>query len=285
MTSTREISKAFNRKASQYEKTAKVQKEIGSRLFERLDYLKLEPRYILDLGCGTGLFTQLLKKKYPKAQVVGLDIARAMLDISKQKHSWRSKWQVVNGDMHTLPFPSGLFDLVFSSQTIHWSSNAPLLFNELNRIMNQGGCLMFSTLGPDSLKELKTAWSKVDGYAHANDFMDMHDLGDIMLKASFVDPVVDMEYLSVHYPSVEALLKALKDQGVRNIHSNRNQGVTTPHQLKVLKQAYTTLQTEEGQIPLTYEVVYGHAWKGSTHKAQNGSETVIPISQIKKVNN
>ncbi|WP_045105369.1 malonyl-ACP O-methyltransferase BioC [Legionella hackeliae] len=276
-----EICNTFNKHATEYQQAAKIQHEIGQRLFERLDYLKINPRYILDLGCGPGLFSFHLKKKYPQAEIVGLDLARNMLLEAKKKQGWwRNKWPLINGDMTSLPFAAGTFDLVFANQTIHWAQPLSSVIRELNRVMNVNGCLMFSTLGPDTFKELKQAWQVADQYAHTNEFADMHDIGDCLLKERFLDPVVDMELLTVHYGNLKKLLINLKAQGVRNINSKRNEGLTGKEAWQVFEEAYKALCTVEGKYPLTYEVVYGHAWKGEQRVVGDGTETLIPISQI-----
>ncbi|KTD66109.1 malonyl-ACP O-methyltransferase BioC [Legionella spiritensis] len=282
MNLNKEICKSFNQHAADYEQAALVQHEIGTRLFERLDYLRITPRYVLDLGCGTGVFTRLLKKKYPSAEIIGTDIAHAMLLQSRKKQGWRTKWPLVNADMARLPFATGLFDLVFANQVLHWSTSLSATFRELSRVMNAGGCLMFSTLGPDTFKELRQAWSLVDRHAHVNDFVDMHDIGDDLLAEQFLDPVVDMEVLTMRYSSLPQLLHSLKAQGVRNVNPSRNKGLTGKGSQDALAGAYQSLCTEEGKYPLTYEVVYGHAWKGEMRLTGQGSETFIPVSAIRR---
>ncbi|KTD21523.1 malonyl-ACP O-methyltransferase BioC [Legionella lansingensis] len=276
-----EICNTFNKHAAEYEQAAKIQNEIGQRLFERLHYLKINPRYVLDLGCGTGLFTLQLKKRYPKAEIIGLDLAQAMLLESRKKQSWRRKWSLVNGDMTALPFATGAFDLIFANQAIHWSESLDMVIRELNRVMNVAGCLMFSTLGPDTFKELKQAWRLADDHhAHTNEFMDMHDIGDCLLHERFLDPVVDMELITVHYGNLKQLLANLKAQGVRNINPKRNEGLTGKNAWLDFEKAYKELLTKEGKYPLTYEVIYGHAWKGEQRRTGDMTETFIPISQI-----
>ena len=279
MNSSQEICNAFHRCASDYEAAAVAQKEIGSQLFERLDYLKIEPRYVLDLGCGTGLFTQKLKKKYPKATVVGVDLAYAMLDKAKSSQSWRAHPAWLRADMHVLPFSNGLFDLVFSNQVFHWSPDYPALIREVNRVMNSGGCLMFSTLGPDTFQELRTAGEQ---HAHANDFLDMHDVGDILLAEQFLDPVVDMEQLVLRYKRWPDLLRSLQKQGVRNINPKRNQGLTGRQHWAEFEALVLKHRTPEGKYPLTYEVLYGHAWKGEPRQTTQGIETSIPVSVLRR---
>lgn len=282
MNSKAEISNAFNHHAIEYEHVAEVQHEIGERLIERLAYLMMQPMHVLDIGCGPGVLTHRLKRHYPKAHIVGLDFAHQMLKIANAKQPWRRKCSFVNADMATLPFATGQFDLIFSNQVIHWSDSLSALFREFNRVLRPGGCLMFSTLGPDTFRELRQAFKTVDGYTHVNDFLDMHHIGDCLLNEKFVDPVVDMDMLTAHYPSLSQLLYGLKSQGVRNIHAQRNPGLTGKRSWHAFEQAMTLLRTTDNQFPLTYEVVYGHAWKGMQRRTEQGIETFISVEQLKK---
>ncbi|MGQ3892399.1 malonyl-ACP O-methyltransferase BioC [Legionella sp. CNM-4043-24] len=280
MNPEKEICNAFNRHAFEYEQAAKVQNEIGERLFERLDYLKINPRYVLDLGCGTGVLSRRLKAKYPDACLVSLDLAYAMLkQTGKKQRLWR-KWPLVNADMNQLPFSDAVFDLVFANQVIHWSEPLSRVIQELNRVMKAQGCLMFSTLGPDTFLELRQAFAGADGYTHTNSFADMHDVGDCLLSERFLDPVMDMERLTVHYPDLSALIHNLKAQGVRHINPARNPGLTGRGVWQAFEKGYQVLRTAEGKYPLSYEVVYGHAWKGEQRRVGETVETFVPISAI-----
>ena len=281
MSFSEEICNAFHRRASDYEAASVAQQEIGSQLFERLDYLKIEPRYVLDLGCGTGLFTKQLKKRYPKAIVVGVDLAQAMLCEAKSNQGWRAHPEWLRADMHALPFADGLFDLVFSNQVFHWTPDYAALIREVNRVMNPGGCLMFSTLGPDTFQELRSSDDDEQTHAHANDFLDMHDVGDILLAEQFLDPVVDMEQLVLRYKSWPDLLRSLRKQGVRNINPKRNAGLTGRKHWAAFEAAAEKTRTAEGKYPLTYEVLYGHAWKGEPRQITQGAETSIPVSALR----
>lgn len=281
MTLSTEICNAFNQNAHSYENAALVQNEIGERLFERLNFLKITPQYVLDLGSGTGLFSQALKKRYPKANIIGLDLAFAMLTETKKKQSWRFNWPLVNGNMSALPFADGVFDLVYANQVIHWSDSLSLVLSELYRVMHVGACFMFSTLGPDTFKELTHAFALADNYTHCNTFRDMHEIGDCLNILKFQDPVVDMEMITVHYGELSKLLLSLKAQGVRNVHSARNRGLTGKESWRAFEKAYQQFQTEEGKCPLTYEAVYGHAWKGEL-PVPSQHETRISISEIRR---
>lgn len=280
MNEKREICNAFNAHAADYEQAAKVQIEIGERLFERLHYLKIQPRYVLDLGCGTGVFSHQLKKHYPQAQIIGLDMSFNMLKHAKSKQSWRRKWDLVCSDMVALPFADGLFDMIFANQVIHWAHPLSAVLSELNRVMNPQGCLMFSTLGPDTFIELRQAFAAADSFAHVNDFPDMHDVGDQLLANFFLDPVMDMEILTAHFTSLPKLLHSLKRQG-RNTSAARNPGLTGKQSWRRFEKAMAALCTPEGKYPLTYEVVYGHAWKGAQRRTEKGVETSISVAQLK----
>ena len=277
-----EIRNSFNRHAAQYEHFSRVQQEIGRRLFERLSYLKNIPTCVLDLGCGTGYFSQLLQTLYPKAQIVGVDIAHSMLTQAKIKQDADNHWSLLNADMRCLPFDASTFDLVFANQVIHWSFPMQQILQEINRVMSAEGCLMFSTLGPDTFIELKQAFSRADPYTHVNDFVDLHIVGDCLLQELFIDPVVDRECLTAHYSSLTALLSSLKAQGVRNVHPARNLGLTGRSTWRIFTEAMAASKTSKGDYPLSYEVIYGHAWKGTLHRHTQGTQARIPISMLRR---
>jgi malonyl-CoA O-methyltransferase len=262
-----EIQSSFDMHAQEYREAAVMQKEIGARLLERLLYIKLQPNRVLDLGCGPGLFTQVLQDDYPKASVIGYDIAYNMLSILQKDHP---QVPLVNGDMMQLPFASASFDLIFANQVIHWAESLPQVFQELYRILTPGGCLLLTTLGPDTFQEIHHAFHNIDSYVHANVFRDMHDIGDVLLATHWQDPVMDVERLTAQYPTVDQLLKSLKAQGVRNLNPQRPNGLMGRQRWNKFTQSLGT--------SLTYEVIYGHAWKGVQYKEQN--ETFVAVSAI-----
>ena len=187
--------------------------------------------------------------------------------------------------MTQMPFADGVFDLIFANQTLHWETPMSNVLREISRVMNYDGCLLFSTLGPDTFLELAQAWSSADKHAHTNSFMDMHDLGDVLMKECFIDPVVDQERLTGQYSSLPELLVSLKKQGVRNVNQARNAGLTGKQARRTFEQAYELLKTPEGKYPLTYEVVYGQAWKGAQRNTSTGDKEVfIPVSAIRRTN-
>jgi malonyl-CoA O-methyltransferase len=109
----------------------------------------------------------------------------------------------------------------------------------------------------------------------------MHIIGDSLMAERFLEPVVDMEILTVHYETSPALVRGLKAQGVRNVHANRNKGLTGRKSWENFTTAYETIRTLEGKYPLTYEIIYGHAWKGKQGVTEKGVETYFPISQLR----
>ena len=277
----KEVSKSFNKSSSKYEVLAEVQNAIGRRLIARLAYLKIAPKYILDLGCGPGNFTKELKELYPKAHVVGLDLAINMLDVAKSKQTWRKKWSLVNADMQLLPFENAQFDLIFSNQVIHWGESIPLVLKELNRVLAINGCLMFTTLGPDTFIELKESFKSVDNFAHVIDFLDMHDIGDILLAEHYENPVIDMEKLTIKYAKLASLLLSLQGQGVKNINPKRRSTLTGKNRWINFENEMLKFKTNDDKYPLTYEVIFGHAWKGNLKSLQNGSEAVISVDDLR----
>jgi malonyl-CoA O-methyltransferase len=281
MKSILEIGQAFNSHATEYEGEAQIQLEIGQRLFERLDYLKISPRSILDIGCGPGTFLPQLSQQYPNAEIVALDIAHAMLAIAQSKQSLEQQWHVLNADMHQMPFANGQFDLIFSNQVLHWSHSLPQVLAEWQRVLRPGGCLLFSTLGPDTFQELRYAFQQVDAYAHVNTFHDMHHVGDCLLAQQFLDPVVDMETISMHYSSLPNLLTSLKAQGVKNIHANRKAGLTGKDSWRRFEHYMMLSKTPTHKYPLTYEVVYGHAWRSEHQRIHHNGEATISIAELK----
>ena len=280
MTIKQEIINSFSKSATSYDTLAKVQHEIGKRLLERLDYIKIEPKAVLDMGCGTAAFSKLLKKKYPNASIVSMDISHEMLKVAKKKQRWSLKrYRLCNADMEALPFKANSFDLVFSNQAVHWGSALELVFNEVNRAMCSDGLFIFSTLGPDTFKEIRQSWGKVDDFSHVNQFTDMHDVGDDLVKSFFADPVIDMEYITLKYSKLKKLFHDIKGQGVKNVTTMRRKGLTGKKAWAGFEKAYESLADSDKKYPLTYEVIYGHAWKG--RMKNKGSDTFIPISSLK----
>jgi malonyl-CoA O-methyltransferase len=271
----REVRRAFSKAAAHYDASAVLQREVCSRMLERLDYIKLQPKRILDAGSGTGSGTRQLAQRYPAAQLVALDIAMGMLHAAGGRSGW---WQKLFGgakhlqlcaDVEALPLAAQSVEMVWSNLTVQWCNDLPATFVELNRVIKVDGMVMFSTFGPDTLKELRTAFSGMDGYIHVNRFADMHDIGDMLVAAGFAEPVMDMEYITLTYDDVKAVMQDLRSIGAHNATAGRAPGMMGKEKWARIAQNYETLR-RNGKLPATFEVIYGHAWKVQPKRMADG---------------
>ncbi|MCG5513308.1 malonyl-ACP O-methyltransferase BioC [Ectothiorhodospira shaposhnikovii] len=270
----------FDRAASSYDEAAVLQKEVCSRLLERLAWIRLQPARVLDAGTGTGQGLRGLRRRYRGARAVGLDLSPSMLRQAGKGGGWWRKPGLVCADVEALPFADAGFDLIFSSLTIQWCNDLDRTFAGFRRVLAPGGLLMFTTLGPDTLHELRSAWEAVDGHAHVNAFLDMHDVGDALVRAGFADPVMDVERITVTYPRMGRLMRDLQAIGATNALLGRGRGLTTPSRLRAAEAAYESFRNAEGVLPATYEVIYGHAWVTATPAPSPMPERgVIPIAR------
>jgi malonyl-CoA O-methyltransferase len=258
--SKRKIRRAFDRAADSYDAAAVLQKEVCSRLLEKLEYIKLSPQLILDAGVGTGEAVAPLMKRYKKSRLVVLDLSERMLAKATSHGSLLRKPELVCADIEHLPFSEDSFELIFSSLTLQWCSDLQATMADMLRVLKPGGLLMFSTFGPDTLKELRACWSQIDDAVHVNEFTDMHDVGDGLLQAGFADPVMEAETITVNYETIDRLMADLRAIGANATAEGGRAGLTAPSVLTKLRQAYESYRVDE-LLPASYEVVYGHAWK------------------------
>ncbi len=256
-----DIADSFSKAAPHYEASAFLQKEAASRLLERLDIMNISPKNILDAGCGTGFCTRILNKAFSKAKTVGVDIAPGMIEHANKQNGFFNKIDYQVADIEKLPFADNTFELVFSNLTVQWLIGATSVFEELNRVLKPGGLLIFSTLGPDTLMELRESWQQVDKNVHVNSFFDMHIVGDQVHNAHFENTVMDRDVITLTYQTMIGLMKDLKAIGAQNMDTGRQKGLMGKSKFEKLKKAYDSFRWDDGQLPATYEVVYGHAWK------------------------
>ena len=202
------IAAHFGRAAETYDAHDVLQREVVARAVERLQYMVLDPLRILDLGAGTGRCARALAERYRKAQLVQCDLALAMLQASRRHvPRWFSRHRFVCADAERLPFADATFDLVFSSLALQWCEDLPATFSGVRRTLREGGLFLFTTLGPDTLHELRAAFAAVSGAPHVHRFIDMHDVGDLLGRAGFADPVMEAEHITVEYDDVLTLLR------------------------------------------------------------------------------
>lgn len=251
--------RAFERAADGYDEAAVLQQEIGRRLIDRLDVIRCNPGRILDLGAGTGECAHSLMQRFPSADMVALDIAGAMLRKTQQRIGNTNQLSCICADGEHLPFADNSFDFIFSNLMLQWCTELEPVFSELRRVLTPGGLLLFTSFGPDTLMELRASWSGVDGYTHVNSFIDMHHVGDALVTTRWAEPVIDTERITVTYREVSTLMQDLKHIGAHNVTRHRPRGLTGRQKMNKVIEAYEQFR-EDGVLPASYEVVYGHAW-------------------------
>jgi malonyl-CoA O-methyltransferase len=271
------VRRSFERAAHGYDRAAVLQREVGERLLAHLDPITIDPARMIDLGSGTGHFFEALRKRYPRAELVGVDFALGMLEIARARGSWwrrafGSPVRLVCADAERLPLAGTSSQLVFSNLALQWC-RYEAVFAEASRVLAPGGLLLFSTFGPDTLKELRAAFRAVDAHQHVNHFVDMHDLGDALVGAGFADPVMEMETLTLEYASVEAIARDLKAIGAHNVLPGRPRGLSGRGRWKKMAERYESLR-RGGALPATFEVVYGHAWKVAPKRTADGRQVI-----------
>jgi malonyl-CoA O-methyltransferase len=251
-----------------------LRREIAARMHERLSLVKIVPQRVLDAGCGTGPDLGTLQKTYPAAQIIGLDASSAMLAEAKAPApAMRSLNQMLSrlmpakagvdllcGDFGSLPFGPNSLDLVWSNLALHWHPQPDRVFAEWRRVLRVDGLLMFSNFGPDTFKELRTAFAELDESPHTLPFVDMHDFGDQLVEAGFSTPVMDAERITVTYATVEALLADVRAIG-GNPLATRRRGLVGRAAWKRMVDALEAGRGADGKIGLSFEVIYGHAFR------------------------
>jgi malonyl-CoA O-methyltransferase len=282
----RALRRSFERAAATYDAAAVLQNEVCQRMLGRLDFVKQDPAVILDAGCGTGNALGALARRYPAARVIALDIA---LHMAERARARTPRWRRLLGraapialcaDVEHLPVATASCTLVWSNLVLQWVDDPASSFAEMHRVLTPGGLLMFSTFGPDTLKELRSAYDGTDRHVHVNRFIDMHDLGDMLSHCGFADPVMDMEQITLTYSAVRGLMRDLKAIGARNLMRGRPAGLSGKHALATVVQRYEAFR-REGRLPATFEIVYGHAWKPQPRLGPSG-RPVIDIKAEKR---
>ncbi len=248
-----EVATSFSRSATHYDSVARLQREVGERLLTRLEAVSSTPATVLDLGCGTGAFLPELARRFPGAQYIGLDLAAGMVEFARRRHPGTALWLV--GDAEALPLAADSVDLVYSSLAIQWCQRPALLFSELARVLRPGGKCVFTTLGPGTLHELRSAWAAVDGHRHVNDFSSPAELSEAGALPGMRIRLAS-ECLRMQYRQVRELLSELKTLGAHNMNRQRPAGLTGRRTLLGMFEAYE--QWREGDmLPATYDVIYG----------------------------
>ncbi|WP_082493691.1 methyltransferase domain-containing protein [Massilia sp. Leaf139] len=251
-----------------------LRREIAARMHERLSLVKIVPQRVIDAGCGAGPDLGTLQKTYPAAQIVGIDASPAMLEGAKAPAApmrslngmlsrlmpAKAGVDLLCGDFGSLPFGPNSVDLVWSNLALHWHPQPDRVFAEWRRVLRVDGLLMFSNFGPDTFKELRTAFAALDETPHTLPFVDMHDFGDQLVEAGFSTPVMDAERITVTYGTVAALLADVRAIG-GNPLATRRRGLIGRAAWRRMVDALEAMRGADGKIGLSFEVIYGHAFR------------------------
>ena len=274
------IAASFNQAVKSYNRANVIHREVGQRLLENLQLMQIEPQVILDLGAATGLYSKALAKYYPKTRVVAVDIAWDMLRHARRHRAWFKQQGFVCANSYQLPFQDNSVDLVFSNLMLHWCTDYEQVIQEVRRGLKPEGLFLFASLGPDSLKELRQALVASGSDISLHDFTDMHDVGDALVRQQFQGPVMEAEFITFHYPSVDKIMADLTDTGAALLLDDPEQQLKS--QLPAIGDAYP-IETGANKLPLTYEVIIGHGWGPKTRapaNQQQGNEVHIPLTKI-----
>lgn len=278
------IRRAFSRSAAGYDAAAVLQHEVEKRLLESLDYLGENlPQVVLDAGSGPAHAAAAMRKRWPRAQVVALDLALPMLREARKQSGWWKPFSRVCADVRVLPFAEGSVDVLFSNLCLQWVDDLPAVFAGFRRVLKPGGLLLCSTFGPDTLVELREAFAQADDTPHVSRFTPIAQFGDAMMMSGFRDPVLDRDRFTLTYADLPALMRDLRAMGATNAMTNRRHTLTGRTRFAAASAAYEPLRGADGKLPSTWEVIYAHAWSpepGAPIRGQGEEIASVPLSRI-----
>jgi malonyl-CoA O-methyltransferase len=274
------VSAGFDKIAAHYDQSSFLEQLLSEHLMERLEFFNLDLTHVLDLGTSNGRCARALQQHFPHAKITGVDIAPQM--IAQAQRSSAAEINYLVGDVYNLPFEKNSFDLVVSNLLFPLIDDLDLAFANVQQILAPRGCFLFSTLGPDTFTELRQAWQKVDNHAHVIPFLDMHDVGDALMQAGFVEPLMDREVMTITYDTTTKLIDELKQIGARNYLLDRQRGLLGAEHYKKLLASYPR---KDHHYPVTVEVIYGLAWKSEHSFSQSihENEVHIPVELLQRI--
>ena len=273
------LMRSFDRAGGGYDAAAVLQADVRAELLRRLDLVSLEPRVVVDAGAGTGHASRELKRRYPRARVIALDFAAGMLRAAAHQQSWRRRFDRVRADAARMPLADASVDLILSNLMLPWCDPDAVLA-EFRRVLAPRGLLTLTSAGPDTLRELRLAWAHADAHVHVHRFIDMHDLGDALVRAGFAAPVLDIERRTVAYADVRGLMADLKAVGAHNALSGRSKGLTGKGTMRSMQSAYEEFR-RDGRLPASCEIVFAQAWAPLHSGARIARETTIGLNDMK----
>lgn len=254
-----EVRRRFDRVCAGFDDAAVVQRLSGDGLLERMQPMQLDARRILELGSATGSLSRQLARRFRGSQVISVDLSHNMLSRARRQHPWFSRIRELQANAERLPLPDNCIDVVVANQLLPWLGPAPDALREVARVLRAEGLFAFASLGPDSLVEIREAFA--DGDEHVNQFADMHDLGDALVRAGLRDPVLDVDRIELSYSTTAALLRDLRDCG-GNTLPGRRRTLTGKNRFRAATEGLQN-NARDGQLKVTVELIYGHAWGGN----------------------
>ncbi|HBK44920.1 MAG TPA: malonyl-[acyl-carrier protein] O-methyltransferase BioC [Xanthomonadaceae bacterium] len=280
----RHIRRAFARAAGSYDAAAALQHEVEKRLLESLDYLDdTLPQLVLDVGAGPGHAAAAMKKRWPKAQVVALDLALPMLHEARKQAGWWKPFSRVCADARALPFADASVDVIFSNLCLQWVEDLPAVFAGFRRALKPGGLLLCSTFGPETLIELREAFAQADDAPHVSRFPQIAQFGDALMMSGFRDPVLDRDLFTLTYDDLPALMRELRAMGATNALSARRSTLTGRGRFSAASRAYEPMRRADGRLPSSWEVIYAHAWApdpGAPIRERGHDIAAVPVNAI-----
>ena len=280
----RQVRRGFDRAAAGFDAAAALPGEVRARLLGSLDYLDdTVPAVVLDLGSGTGHAAAAMKKRWPKSQVLALDLSLSMLRQSRRQAGWWRPFTRLCADARTLPLADGSVDLVFANLSLAWMEDLPAVFAGLRRVLRPGGLLVCSSFGPETLGELQAAFTGEHEPPQPVPLLPIAGFGDAMVAAGFRDPVLDRDLFTLTWPDLRALLRELRATGMGNALARRRRGLTGRGRFAAASAACEALRDEQGRLPSTWEVIYAHAWApapGAPIREGGHDVASVPLAQI-----
>ena len=255
----RHVRSNFDRAAGQFASADFVHRTAANGLMQRLQPIAVQPKHVVDLGSALGAGSRQLSRQFPGARILSIDLSAQMLKSARQSRGWFSKVRELQADAMQLPLATGSVDYLFANMLLPWIDDLPACLSEVARVLRRDGVFLFSTPGPDSLAEIRNAWSSIDDGLHVHHFADMHNLGDAIMGAGLSDPVLDVEYLSVTYRNSDSILADLTAAGARNSLHERRHTLTGKGRLARFHEQMRLMETG-GVIELNLELVFGHAF-------------------------
>jgi malonyl-CoA O-methyltransferase len=273
--------RGFDRASGAFDSADVVHSEARRRLLERLQLITLDPACVVDLGAATGKGSAELAAAFPQARVVAIDRSLPMLERTQARCADVGRVAALAGDAERLPLADNSADLIFANLILPWCAPESV-FGEAARVLREGGLLSFTTVGPDTLAEVRRAWADIDDAIHVHGFIDMHDIGDLALRAGLTEPVMDVDTLQVTYRDLASLVADLRACGATNVAAGRRTTLTGRARLAAFREALHATRSA-GRFEVTVELVFGQAWGGGAQRTNESGEAVISMEEMERL--